>query len=150
MCLRFVRQRGHAMSSSTFLRWLANAVLIVHIGFILFVVVGLLLVVVGGIRKWQWVRNLWFRLLHVSAIGVVAVESWLGITCPLTKLENQLRQSAGQIVSSDDFIAFWVRRLFFFQVPPWAFTICYSCFLGLVVGSWLLVSPRSRSTERST
>lgn len=136
------------MFSSTLLRWLANAVLIVHIGFILFVVVGLLLVVVGGIRKWDWVRNLWFRLLHVSAIAVVAAESWLGVTCPLTKLENQLRQSAGQIVSSDDFIAFWVRRLFFFQFPPWVFTICYSCVFALVLGSWLLVSPRSRSPER--
>ncbi len=126
---------------------MADMVLIAHIAFILFVVVGLFLIVAGGFRGWRWIRNLWLRLVHVAAIGVVAIESWLGITCPLTTLEIQLRRSAGQVVSGDDFIASWLRHLFFFQAPPWVFTLCYSAFLAVVVATWLFFPPKFRSGQ---
>lgn len=66
-------------------RVLADAVLLFHLGFILFVLFGALLAV-------RWRRVLW---LHVPcAIWGIAVEL-LGWICPLTSLENKLRSKAG-------------------------------------------------------
>ena len=121
---------------------LANAVLILHVGYVLFVVGGLILILTGGMRGWQWVRNPWFRAAHLAAIGYVVLESWLGIVCPLTTLEVWLRERAGQTSYTGDFIAYWLRRLLFFDAPAWVFTVCYSAFGALVLLSWFGVRPR--------
>lgn len=69
--------------SDSFYGHLANAVLILHVGIVLFIVT-----LAGGICNWPWVRNFWFRALHLAGIGYVAMEAWLGIVCPLTTLEH--------------------------------------------------------------
>lgn len=121
---------------------LANAVLIAHFLFVLGVVGGLLLIVWGGFREWAWVRNFWLRLAHLAGIVFVVLESWLGVVCPLTSWELQLRELAGQTAYSGDFIAYWVRQLMFFTAPPWVFTACYTAFGALVVLSWRWFPPR--------
>lgn len=126
-------------------QFLADAVLLLHFLFVVFVVLGLVAILIGGWRGWGWVRDLRFRLGHLGAIGFVVLESWLGMACPLTTLELWLRGLAGQTVYGGDFIAFWLRRLLFFEAPAWVFTVCYSVFLALVVVSWWRVPPRRRS-----
>jgi hypothetical protein len=37
------------------------------------------------------VRNLYFRVAHFAMILLVCVEAAIGSTCPLTRLENELR-----------------------------------------------------------
>ncbi|MBY0574119.1 MAG: DUF2784 domain-containing protein [Undibacterium sp.] len=123
----------------------ANIVLIAHIAFVLFVVFGLVLTLLGGVRSWAWVRNPRFRVLHLAAIAYVALESWLGIVCPLTSLELWLRGLAGQVVYEGDFIAYWLRKFLFFTAAPWVFTFSYSVFAVLVVVSWYYVRPRKFS-----
>jgi Protein of Unknown function (DUF2784) len=129
---------------------LANVVLVVHVAFVMFVVVGMLLIVAGGLLKWAWVRNLWFRVLHLAAIGYVVAESWLGIACPLTTLELWLRRLAGQAAYNGDFIAFWLRKILFFQAPPWVFTVCYTAFAMLVLAGWVFFPPRLSKSAQST
>ena len=73
---------------------LADAVLALHVGVVAFVVLGLVLILVGGVRHWRWVRGWTFRLAHLAAIAIVVAESWLGIECPLTTLERVLRATA--------------------------------------------------------
>lgn len=74
---------------------LADAVLVLHFLFVLFVVLGGLLVL-----RWRWIA--W---LHVpAALWGVAIE-FGGWICPLTPLENQLRTRAGQPTYEGDFIA---------------------------------------------
>ena len=90
----------------------------------------------------RWVRNLWFRLAHLGAIGFVVLESWLGIMCPLTTLEQWLRQLAGQRTYDSDFIAHWLGRILFFEAPTWVFTACYTLFGLAVALSWVYVPPR--------
>ena len=70
---------------------LADIVLIVHFLFVLFVVGSLPLIWIGGWMRLDLVRNLRFRLAHIAAILFVVVESFVGMICPLTLLEDRLR-----------------------------------------------------------
>ena len=71
---------------------------------------GLVAILLGGWRKWRWVRNFWFRLLHFLMIAVVVVESLVGIVCPLTDWEDALREKAGETVEQGTFIGRMVHR----------------------------------------
>ena len=57
------------MLASIWYRVAADVVLAIHAGFVLFVVAGLTLVLIGGARGWSWVRNPRFRLGHLIASG---------------------------------------------------------------------------------
>ena len=73
---------------------LADAVLLLHLAFIAFVVCGALAV-------WRWPRVAW---LHLPALawGVYAVIA--GAICPLTPLENALRSAGGAAAYAPSFI----------------------------------------------
>ncbi|WP_426101597.1 DUF2784 domain-containing protein [Massilia sp. TSP1-1-2] len=120
---------------------LANTVLILHVGIVLFIIGGLVLTLAGGMRKWRWVRNFWFRALHLAGIGYIALEAWLGIVCPLTTLEQWLRRQAGQAAYGGDFVAHWLRKFMFYEAQPWVFVLAYSSFGLLVLLSWFAFSP---------
>lgn len=107
------------------------------------VVAGLILVFVGKVRKWWWVRNPWFRIIHLIAISVIVIQSWFNVICPLTTFEMALRSRAGEAVYRGSFIAHWLERFLYYQAPPWVFIVCYTAFAALVIGSWFWVSPRS-------
>jgi hypothetical protein len=125
-------------------RLLADAVLVLHVAIVLFVVGGLLLVLVGSACGWRWVNRLWFRIAHLGAIAFVVVESWLGITCPLTTLESWLRARAGVAPHDEDFIAHWLRYLLFYEAPSWVFAVAYTVFGLLVAAVWWLHPPSRR------
>ena len=69
----------------------ADAIVVLHAGYVAFVVLGQLAVLAGILCRWTWIRNPWFRWLHLTAISIVVVEALLGIVCPLTTLETWLR-----------------------------------------------------------
>lgn len=75
---------------------LAEAVLILLFSYVPFVVVGQILILTGWFLKWKWPRKLLFRWTHLAAIALVVGQSWLGIICPLTILEHNLRLTAGE------------------------------------------------------
>lgn len=128
----------------------ADAVLVVHAAFIAFVVLGLVVILIGGALGWRWVRNRWFRLAHLACIGYVVIQAWLGIICPLTTWESQLRVWAGEDpYDPQGFIATWLRRLIFFNAEPWVFTLAYSLFGAAVVATLIFVPMRWRSPQRS-
>ena len=130
------------MDSSTLYLLAADGILLLHVLVVAFVVLGLLLIITGRFRNWQWVRNPWFRLLHLLAIGVVVLQSWFGVICPLTTLEMDLRAHAGDAVYAGSFIAHWLERLLYYRLPPWVFVLGYTVF-GIIVGiSWYWIRPR--------
>lgn len=122
--------------------FIADVVLVGHAAFVVFVVLGLVLVVAGGIRRWPWVRNPWFRWLHMIAIAVVVVQSWVGLVCPLTAVENWLRERASGPVYSGGFIEHWLQSLLYYTAPSWVFTLAYTVFGMLVVAAWWFFPPR--------
>lgn len=127
----------------------ADALLIVHLMFVAFVVGGLALILLGGLFRWAWVRNPWFRIAHLVAIGIVVVQSWLGMICPLTTWEMSLREHAGDRVYGGTFVSHWLETILYYQAPVWVFTVVYTLFSSLVVASWFWVRPRSLRQLRS-
>ena len=121
----------------------ADAILLLHALFVAFVVGGLILVFAGRAAGWSWVRNPWFRVLHVAAIAVVVIQSWLNVICPLTTFEMSLRSRAGAATYAGSFIAHWLETVLYYQAPAWVFMVCYTAFGALVVASWYWVRPRS-------
>src|SRR5208282_4554460 len=99
----------------------AEVVLAIHLAYVAFVVLGQLTILLGVTLGWEWVRNPWFRFAHLAAIGAVALETALGILCPLTVWEDRLRTLAGQQVSEGSFIGRWMHRILFYDLPSWAF-----------------------------
>lgn len=123
-------------------RILADLIVVLHAAFVAFVVFGLAAIVLGLARGWRWVRNFWFRASHLAAIGVVAAQALCGVICPLTTIENALRQRAGQQGYQGAFIGYWAHRLIFFDAPPWVFTLAYCAFGLAVLLAFMLGPPR--------
>ena len=131
-------------------RALADIVVAIHVIYVGFLVFGLAAILVGYARGWRWVRNRYFRILHLAAIAFVCLESIVGIDCPLTTLENGLRLGAGQRGYGGDFIGYWLDRLIFYNFPPSVFMIVYLAFGALVLITLWLVPIRwsALSTNR--
>ena len=121
---------------------LADAIAVFHFGYVTFVVLGLLVILTGGVLRRRFIRNCWFRTIHLTMILIVVVEALLGIPCPLTEWEYDLRIAAGQQnVSSETFVARLIHPIMFFNFPPIVFTVAY-CLFGLaVLASWWLYPP---------
>lgn len=84
-------------------RSLADAVLLLHLGFILFVVFGALLVL-------RWPRLLPVHLLAAAwGFGIEV----LGAICPLTHAENRLRRLAGDAGYGGGFIEHYLLPLIY-------------------------------------
>jgi hypothetical protein len=84
-------------------RTLADAVLVFHLAFIAFATLGALAV-------WRWPRLAW---VHVPALAWAAFVVLSGGICPLTPLENSLRQAGGQAGYAESFIAHYLVPLIY-------------------------------------
>lgn len=124
---------------------LADAVLAVHVAIVVFVVGGLVLILLGNRLGWQWVNRRWFRYVHLLAIGVVVLQAWLGVLCPLTTLEMWLRAEAGEAGYTGSFVQYWLQRLLYYEAPPWVFIAAYSLFGLAVLFAWWKFPPAKGS-----
>ena len=130
------------MDSSMVFLLAADIVLLLHVLFVAFVGIGMLLIFIGKVRIWSWIRNPWFRLAHLAAIAVVVIQSWFGLICPLTSIEMVLRSRAGDTSYSGSFISHWLENILYYQVAPWVFVIFYMAFSAIVIASWFWIRPR--------
>jgi hypothetical protein len=95
------------------------------------------------------VRNFWFRVAHLAAIGVVVLESAFGVTCPLTTWEMRLRALAGGgQYYQGSFLQHWIHRIMFYQASEGVFLVIYVAFFGLVLLSFWIVKPDGPSHGR--
>ena len=77
---------------------MANLIVALHFGFVIFVVLG-------GLLALRWPRVVW---LHVPAVIWGALIEFTGWICPLTPLENRLRRAGGETGYQGDFIAHYI------------------------------------------
>jgi hypothetical protein len=90
---------------------MADVVAALHTAYIVFVVAGFAAILAGSAARWHWVRNGYFRIMHLAMILLVCSEVIFGITCPLTGLENALRLKGGQTGYARDFIGYRLTGL---------------------------------------
>ena len=125
----------------------ADSVVSVHFCYVVFTVGGEIVIILGGLFRWSWVRGLGFRIAHLGACVLVAVEALTGTLCPLTTWEYRLRELAGQHVGGRiSFVARIVRRIIFYDFPSWVFLIAYVGFAVLVGLTFILILPRRRGS----
>jgi hypothetical protein len=124
---------------------LADLVLVVHFAFVLFVVGGFALILAGAAFGWRWIRNRGFRYAHLAAIVFVAAEALVGVACPLTVWEYALRHASPD---GPSFVARWVSRLLYYDLPEWVFATAYVLFAIAVAVTLWLVPPRSGTRNR--
>jgi len=116
-------------------RLLADAVLLLHLAFILLVVFGALFV-------WRFRRLAW---LHVPAVVWAGLIEFSGWVCPLTPLENHLRRLGGEVGYAGGFIEHYLLPVIY---PPGlshemqvALGLAVVALNGLAYG-WLLFRAR--------
>jgi hypothetical protein len=128
---------------------LADVIVIFHFCYVAFTVGGEIAVLLGGALRWQWVRNLPFRIVHLAAVVLVAGEALAGAACPLTVWEYGLRVRAGQATEAQvSFVARLVRSIIFYDLPAWVFLAAYVAFAVLVALTFVLV-VRPRRAPRT-
>lgn len=130
------------VSADRWWAWLADLVLAIHMAFVGFIVGGLLLIAMGGLCGWRWARHRRFRQIHAGAMGVVLVETLLGIICPLTEWEAALRIRAGQEPYGDAaFMQYWLQQWLYWDWSPRVFIALYSGVFAAIVAGWFVVPP---------
>jgi hypothetical protein len=100
-------------------RFLADIVLVLHLGFVL-------IVVLGGLLVLRWHRLLW---LHVPAAAWGVVVEIAGWTCPLTPLENELRRLGGEAGYAGGFVERYAVSILY----PGELTRTANIVLGILV-----------------
>lgn len=119
-------------------RMAADALVVVHLSFILFVLLG-------GLLLLRWPRLLW---LHLPAVTWGIVVECLHLGCPLTPWENQLRRMAGQAGYEGGFIEHYLIPLIYpagltAQIQLWLGVIVI--LVNLAVYAWLIFCRRNRA-----
>ena len=126
--------------------FIADLIVLLHLGYVSFVITGLLLIWLGVWLGWGWVRRPLFRVPHLVCTLIVPVEALVGYVCPLTTWEYELRLRAGQRPEDISFMARLARDLLFYQAPQWVFTLAYVVFGLLVLVTFFFVPIRRRAT----
>jgi len=120
----------------------ADLIVSIHFVIVIFNVGGLFVIILGGFLQWRFVRNFWFRVIHLAMILIVVFEALFGITCPLTDLEYDLRIAAGQFnASGEAFIARLIHLIIFYDFPQIVFTVVYCVFGLAVLATWWFFPP---------
>jgi Protein of Unknown function (DUF2784) len=96
----------------------ADAIVLLHLGFIVFVSVGAFLVL-----RWKWVA--WFQ---IPAVAWGAAIEFCGADCPLTPWEQHLRVAAGQEGYTGGFIEHYIVALIY----PAGLTVSMQFWIGVV------------------
>jgi hypothetical protein len=121
---------------------LADAIAVLHFAIVAFVVLGMAAILAGVAWRWKWVRNFWFRAIHLATIGAVVAESLCGIACPLTNWEDRLREAGGGTIEPGSFVGRLVHSLLFVDLSPAVLCVCYVVFGVAVLLVFVVAPPR--------
>lgn len=112
-------------------QWAADAVVVVHLGFLVFLATGSML-------AWRWPHLVWLHLPSV-AWGVVSITA--GAACPLTAFEERFRLLAGEQGRAGGFVDRYIEGV----VYPEQFTpVLRLLIAAAVVGGYVRLVLRSR------
>ena len=116
---------------------IADIVLFFHFCIVVFITFGFVLIPIGYNFNWIWIKNKKLRLLHFGMMIFVTFETILGLSCPLTVLENNLRG----INENQLFLSRWITEVIYWDFPSRFFLILYCLCLGWTVLIWKKYPP---------
>jgi hypothetical protein len=118
-------------------RLLADAVVVAHLGFVLFVVLG-------GLIVMRWTRVAWVHLPSVAWAVVLELAGWI---CPLTPLENRLRRAAGGAGYEGGFIEHYLVPVLYPDALTPSMQIGFAVFalsVNVAVYLWIFLRRQKR------
>ncbi len=116
---------------------IADIVLFFHFCIVVFITFGFVLIPIGYDFNWIWIKNKKLRLLHFGMMIFVTFETILGLSCPLTVLENNLRG----ITENQLFLSRWITEVIYWDFPSEFFLIIYCLCLGWTFLIWKKYPP---------
>jgi len=97
----------------------------------------------GGFLTWRWRRTLW---AHLAVVGWGVVSITVGVTCPLTVLEDWARRRAGEPGLTGGFIDHYLTGVLY----PRRYVVLVQALVALcVAASWAGLYLRTRRTSDS-
>ena len=116
---------------------IADIVLFFHFCIAVFITFGFVLIPIGYNFNWIWIKNKKLRLLHFGMMIFVTFETIIGLSCPLTVLENNLRG----INENQLFLSRWITKVIYWDFPSEFFLIIYCLCLGWTFLIWKKYPP---------
>ena len=112
-------------------------VLFFHFFIFLFITVSFFLIPFGYFQKWEWVKNKYYRLTHLVLMGIILIETILGFMCPLTILENFLRNN----IEVDNNLTQIIHQIMYWNLPNYQFIILYILSFSYLIFLWFFFKP---------
>lgn len=115
----------------------SEIVLLFHFCIFLFMILSFFLIPLGYYQKWEWVKNKYYRLIHLVLMGIIFIETILGFMCPLTILENFLRND----IEINNKITQIIHQIMYWDLPTYQFIILYLLSLLYLIFLWFFFKP---------
>ena len=115
----------------------SEIVLLFHFCVFLFVILSFFLIPLGYYQKWDWVKNKYYRLIHLILMVIIFIETILGFMCPLTLLENFLRNN----IEINNKITQIIHQIMYWDLPTYQFIILYLLSLLYLIFLWFFFKP---------
>lgn len=118
-----------------------DTIVVLHFGFVLFVLLG-------GVFVLKWPRLIW---LHLPALAWGILVEFSGWICPLTPLENTLRARAGLAMYHGDFVMHYIMPVLYPENLTRATQVIFGLIvigINLAIYFYILRIKRSRAKNR--
>jgi hypothetical protein len=122
---------------------IAQAILAVHMLAALFIIAGVILIPAGMTRHWAFIDIIWWRAVHVGALGIVAGQRLLGQTCFLSVWEEHFRNIARHGPYAMPLVHAIGYKLVHWPLPFPFTTMLYTGALLYVLVLWWIRPPRA-------
>jgi len=119
---------------------MSDVLLLIHFGLAAVISAGFFIIPLGYKLGWNWIKKRNLRILHLSLIGVITIETILGLACPLTVLENMFRD----VEYSMSFMSYWIAQILYWDLPRQVFVMLYLLCFGWVLILWKICPPIER------
>ena len=115
----------------------SEIVLLFHFCIFLFMILSFFLIPIGYYQKWKWVKNKYYRSMHIILMGIISIETILGFMCPFTILENYLRDD----IKVDNKFTEIVHQILYWDLPNYQFIILYLFSFSYLIFLWFFFKP---------
>ena len=113
---------------------MADIVLFFHFCIVIFITFGFVLIPIGYNLDWLWIKNKKLRLLHLGMMIFITFETLLGMACPLTILENNLRD----INENQLFVSKWMSEIIYWDFPSKFFIVSFSLQSVIIMSIYII------------